>query len=440
MSDEKPVAVTVEGLRRRYSENDRDFSGMCLDGMDLSSGSANFSGANFEGTSFRGANLSTARLEGCNLKGCDFTGAKLEHVVMRHTDLRGAKFDGVKFVNLDMLDARLTGASFAGASIEPGQLGAIDAEAVCFAKSNLTGCDFTMARLAKADFRGAVIHTGQFKKADLTDANFEDASIRDARFENATLQGVKLARVPVMRSVFSGVNLTSTALHGANVGATKFLDVRLDGVDLRGLKVDNLTQFTSCTVVATTIERTTLERLDDNGGLTRGQLQDMHVIDGLTDLRASYSGFWQWLHLIALVVFVWPYLVHLVPLSFRAQPVCVGDCVTVFESLRIYISTGGKMGHEYDWLMVFIFWFSLSYNFLRFILLAKTKTLELQVVAAGFSPKFSLEDPVWKFQRRHRALRWKHLLSVAKLGLLVNVALVLYHLLHFMQMYVNVQS
>ncbi len=43
------------------------------------------------------------------------------------------------------------------------------------------------------------------------------------------------------------------------------------------------------------------------GGLTQGDRMEMEIEDGVALLRASYSGFLQWLHLFALATFLFPY-------------------------------------------------------------------------------------------------------------------------------------
>src|SRR6185503_11350157 len=109
----------------------------------------------------------------------------------------------------------------------------------------------------------------------------------------------------------------------------------------------------------------------------------------LDELRSNYSGYWQWLHMFALTIFLFPYVLYAFKLSLQPEPVCVGpDCSTIAARLWTFIESGGKMDDAIAWTPFLIFWFSLVYNVLSFILLAKTKALELSAITAGLRPGF----------------------------------------------------
>lgn len=156
-----------------------------------------------------------------------------------------------------------------------------------------------------------------------------------------------------------------------------------------------------------------------------GARMALDVEDGVAKLRNDYSGFWQWLHLLALSMFVAPYATFVVRQVIAAKLVC-GDlkCRPLSAALAEHVWTGGRYDGFAFW-PVTIFCFSLLYSALRFILLAKTKMLELEQESRGMPVRFSLEGSAWG--------TW---LNVAHVGFWVNVVLVLIHTSHFFGTYV----
>lgn len=424
-------------LRGRYQGGDRNFRGLNLDRFQLQG--QDYRGADFSGASFRAADLSGANLGGCSLQGCDFTSATLAGLVAREANMSGAVFDGVDLVRIDFLGANVSRASFVGSRFVSVQLGAITAEAANFSRAVIRpNCDFVGGQLVRACFDGADVVDADFSQANMSGVSFAGSTFEGVKFGEAAFEQPNLNGVVLTRSSFASNDLGRASLRGAKVGATSFRSVNLENADLSGLEVDDRTSLTMCVVNNALIERNTLECLSSFGGLTRGQLQSMRIVDGLSELRSNYSGYWQWLHMTALVIFLFPYVVYSLKLYGQAEPVCVGPaCSTVGSRIWTFIQTGGTMGDAIVWGPFVVFWFSLAYNLLRFILLAKTKSLELSAVTAGFPPKFSLGETAVPIPRMKRSISWALLLKAAKYGFYVNGLLVLYHLVHFMGMYVQ---
>jgi uncharacterized protein YjbI with pentapeptide repeats len=433
MTGEGPQqTISPEELVRRYDAGERDFRGLDMSGLKFRQ-PPNFAGADFSDGNFKGTFLGGAQLISCDLSRCDLTEADLSSAVLLRAILTGAKLSGATLRSTGLREAVLESASLENASLEGVDMSSLVATRANFSGSSLRSCNLDGARLLGANFSRARFHDSQLHNSDLSEANLEQSAFENVQFDGTKFGHVNLAGLVFIRSAFADSDLSNRSLRGAKFSATRFRGVKFDGSDLQGLEVDDQTNFTMCTFTGATIERNTLDSLSTDGGLTMGQLRSMRVVDGLSELRSNYSGHWQWLHLIALTVFLFPYVLYAFKLSLEAEPVCVAPgCSTIASQLWLFVKTGGKMDNAIAWMPFLIFWFSLMYNALRFVLLAKTKALELSATTAGFAPKFSLDDLAVP------GLSWRRLLKAAKVGFFVNVVLVLLHLWHFMQMYVVV--
>lgn len=192
------------------------------------------------------------------------------------------------------------------------------------------------------------------------------------------------------------------------------------------VKVDRGTKFSSVKKVSgCQIDRFTLECLgEEYGGLTRGQRMQMKIIDDVVTLRSQYSGFWQWIHVCALLAFAAPYLWFLAQQwsEIRFNPPA-SEGLRLWEAFARYVVNGGvgwREGWSPSWVLG-LFTFSLLYNVLRGALLWKTKTLEMEELARGLPVKFSLMESWWGF--------W---LKAAGIGFGFNVLVVILHTAHFM--------
>lgn len=156
----------------------------------------------------------------------------------------------------------------------------------------------------------------------------------------------------------------------------------------------------------------------------------MSIRDDLAKLRSAYSGFQQWLHLFALMVFVFPYVWFLVKSWATAR--FIEDRqggIALWEAFIRYIVTGGE-GWREGWsvnLYSFVpFVLALCYNLLRLVLLVKTKRLELQESISGLPAVFSLQG------------RWHFWYQAARIGFWLNLLFVAVHTYHFLQMTVPI--
>jgi hypothetical protein len=205
--------------------------------------------------------------------------------------------------------------------------------------------------------------------------------------------------------------------------------------------MDAFTSFKGAEVGGVAVERATLESLEDYGGLTKGDRMSMAIEDGVAVLRAHYSGFWQNIHLAALVLFVFPYawfvfsrwsiaqfgqdpLGTLVPgMPFRTEPQAVPE-IPLYEALLRFIWNGGdewKRGFALNAWSFGLFCFSFLYNLLRFVMLWKTKELELHEHASGLPVRFRLKGA------------WGALLRAAVIGFYANLIVVVFHTFEFLK-------
>jgi len=124
----------------------------------------------------------------------------------------------------------------------------------------------------------------------------------DADLTRANLDGADLTHAVVRGSDFSWADLQRTHFGHADLRGTQFRNANLAEADLTGSSCDHETIFEGAAVFDCEIDRYTLERLKDYGGLTVGNRMDMIIYDSVAYLRASFSGLRLWGHLIALAI------------------------------------------------------------------------------------------------------------------------------------------
>jgi len=253
-------------------------------------------------------------------------------------------------------------------------------------------------------------------KAKITGVDLKCALIYDSNLVDADL---------------SSANLNRTKFRNVDLRGTNFTKADLTGADLTNVAVNASTTFTSAVVDRCKINRYTVECLS-TASLTTGQRMDMEIIDDVAVLKNTYSGFLQWLHLLAVAGFLFPYLWFIGEqwgkarfLSAKAE-----DWIPLWEALTRFIFNGGvdwEAGYNFHYSFV-IFSFSLVYTLLRICLLAKTKGLELKEKASGLPVKFNLSEKWWL------NISWSTLYKLSQRGLWANLVVVALNLFHFSTM------
>jgi uncharacterized protein YjbI with pentapeptide repeats len=423
-----------KGDLRKADLRDANLTGADLEEADLSDarlekarlGAANLSGVDLKGAKGARADLGSAKLRGADLRGADLSGA-----VLKDADLQRANL-----LEASLRDADLTGASFQRATLREGGVPP-------------PAADGKPAPGRRADLRGARLQGIDLRGADLSGMDFEDADLRDAR-----LQGV----------VFTGA-----VLKGADLGGANLEEADVSGCDFVGVRFDSTTVLRRAKVKDARIDRHTLESLKDYGGLTPGDRMQMRILDGVTLLRSHYSGFWQWIHLVALALFIYPYAWFVfseyavaqsgirdrteearlvlgatadeIEAAARKNPLLGRNLppdkstepravprerteIPVWKAFVRFVWNGGRdweRGWRLDPFSFGIFVFSFLYNLLRFVMVFKTAQLELRQEATGLPVPVSTLGV------------WGRLVHIMEIGFCINVVLVLIHTFHFLQ-------
>jgi len=361
-----------------------DLSGIELEGQD------------FDGIDFSGANLQNAKLNNCSFARANFTGA-------RCTD---ASFRGCTLSEANLTDAVLEGASFNGANLSGAVLDAADAKGANFSAAFLSEISFKKTQLENATFVGATLHRAVFKRAEASYAKFDRADLSDADLSNARLRGC---------------GFFATDLSNANL-----CEADLSEATAIAVTVNETTDLTGATVNRLRIEKHSLEALRDHGGLTISDRFLMDIVDAAATLKFSYGGSARYLHLFALVMFIFPYVWFI--FKYRTLAGVVGsaeeagvaspDYITMAEGLLRYVKTGGASiqdGAAANIFSIFTTLYCLTYNVVRMVFISKTRQLELEQEIRGASARFSLIGG------------WGQLYRFAKIGVAVYVVLWLWH-------------
>ncbi len=230
---------------------------------------------------------------------------------------------------------------------------------------DLSGADLRgialFVNVGDAKLRRVNLNKVNLSKSDLSDADLREADLMDADVSEANLRGTNFSRANLRRSDF-----TKADLRGADLRSNKLTISILQRSDLRGAKFSAVTNLRGADVNGAKINRYDLECLENYGGLTQGDRMEMEIEDGVALLRASYSGFLQWLHLFALVTFLFPYVWFITIQWSKARFLAVPDdtWLPLWKALGLFIFNGGvdwHLGPNMHWSFV-AFLFLLAYN------------------------------------------------------------------------------
>jgi uncharacterized protein YjbI with pentapeptide repeats len=422
---------------------------------------ANLAGAQLRKADLRKADLRDANLSGADLQGLDASGADLSKANLSAANLSNGHLAGAKLPSANLGAAVLKGSDLAGADFRDANLQEADLHKSSLLGATLAGADLTGANLQKsalregagpaapnerrAGLKGARMHRADFRGCDLGGADLENADLRDSRLD--------------------GVSLVGANLKGADLGGAQMEEADVTGCDFVGVRFDSLTILRRAKVKGARVDRHTLESLKDYGGLTPGDRMQMRILDGVTLLRSHYSGFWQWIHLFALLLFAYPYAwfifsqyalaetgfrdlteeitvkaakteeqVRKSPIFGRGlkddEPI-LGKVVPkerteipLWKGFLRFVWNGGRdweQGWKLDPISFGIFVFSFLYNLLRFIMVFKTAELTLEQEASGLPVPVSALGV------------WGRLVHTMEVGFCINVVLVGIHTFHFLQ-------
>jgi uncharacterized protein YjbI with pentapeptide repeats len=212
----EPV-VSVEEFWQRYSDGERDFTGINLAGADLR-GKSLASGVNLSN-----ANLKKANLIGVNWQSVNFSGANL-----KGADMRDSCFDDTNFSSANLCGVNLSKTRLSNANLNQSNL--VNAN---LSHANLQSAKLENAKLRKASLRGANLESANFSEADLNSANLSGAKLNyQTKFTSANLTKANLSGLYLRNIGLRNANLTSANLSNANL-----LQVNLDGANLKGVQL-----------------------------------------------------------------------------------------------------------------------------------------------------------------------------------------------------------
>ncbi|QDU13604.1 Secreted effector protein pipB2 [Gimesia maris] len=419
-----------------------------------------------ENVNLKSANLANANLRNANLRNAILSSSKMEKV-----DLSSAHLENAKLLYTELSGARLSNAKFKEADLRHS----------LFIRANLNFADFTDSRLDKATILGANIEGADFNGASMSEIYLSRSNLKDADLTNTNLR----------KSELSNTNLTNTNMTQADLSEANLIGANLSGVNLTktvllGVRIDSSTEISSVYgVIGCEVDRYTLEYLSSqDNNLTSGKMMDMNIHDDLATLKSQFGGFWGGIHLTSIILFLSPYIWFLVSIrpiaefnlstkiasaevmrifeylsrTSQSEPQLIYKSMTLFEALVRYIWSGGV-----DWygacklnLMSFLaFYFFLSYNMFRGMLLWKTKKLETIETVTKLPVLFSLNHLLIDFSHNTNPatiewgriyfrdllnklkitkISWGDCLYLVNKGVWVYLLFVLYNTLHFLTM------
>ncbi|MEG4282124.1 pentapeptide repeat-containing protein [Microcoleus sp. A006_D1] len=234
-------------LVKRYTEGDRDFTGINLNEANLSRINlsqsilrraslfvTNISGANLSETDLSEANLNVARLSSVNLSRAILNGASLNVANLVKADLSGAQLIGASLIRGELVRCELSKTNFSGANLTEADLREVKLTQANLCGANLSGANLRGASASSANFQQANLHGADLTKAELNGVNLSNADMRQASLQQVNLSGASLSGANLKWADLSGANL-----NGADLSDAKFSGANLNGADLRNTNLAN---------------------------------------------------------------------------------------------------------------------------------------------------------------------------------------------------------
>ncbi|MEG4575064.1 pentapeptide repeat-containing protein [Microcoleus sp. N3A4] len=226
---------------KRYTEGDRNFTGINLNEANLSRINlsqsiltraslfvTNISGANLSEANLSEANLNVARLSSTNLSRAILNGATLNVANLVRADLSAAQLIGASLIRSELVRCELSKTNFSGANLTEADLREVKLTQANLSGANLSGANLRGASAASANFQAANLHG-----ADLTKADFNGVNLSSADLKQASLQQVNLSSADLSGANFKWADLSGANLNGADLSEANFNGANLNGADLR---------------------------------------------------------------------------------------------------------------------------------------------------------------------------------------------------------------
>ncbi|MEG4502292.1 pentapeptide repeat-containing protein [Microcoleus sp. F6_B4] len=217
-------------LVKRYTEGDRDFTGINLN-------EANLSRINLSQSILRRASLFVTNLSGANLSDANLSEANLNVARLSSTNLSRAILNGATLNVANLVRADLSAAQLIGASLIRSELVRCELSKTNFSGANLTEADLREVKLTEANLYGANLSGANLRGASAASANFQEANLHGADLRKAELSGVNLSNADMRQASLQQVNLSSANLNGANLKWADLTGANLNGADLSSAKL-----------------------------------------------------------------------------------------------------------------------------------------------------------------------------------------------------------
>ncbi|MEG4350942.1 pentapeptide repeat-containing protein [Microcoleus sp. LAD1_D3] len=215
---------------KRYTEGDRDFTGINLN-------EANLSRINLSQSILRGASLFVTNLSGANLSEVNLSEANLNVARLSSTNLSRAILNGATLNVANLVRADLSAAQLIRASLIRSELVRCELSKTNFSGANLTEADLREVKLTEANLCGANLSGANLRGASASSANFQEANLHGADLTKAELSGVNLSKADMRQASLQQVNLSSANLSGANLKWADLTGANLNGADLSCAKL-----------------------------------------------------------------------------------------------------------------------------------------------------------------------------------------------------------
>lgn len=355
-------------------------------------------------TKFRTANPTTI---------IDWSGEDLSKLGFEHLDLGEVNCERTRLFLADLSDTTASNANFRQADLGRAVL--------------------SRATLASAQFQGATLIQTVLHNAKLENAVFEKATVSEADFNEARLDGASFKEAVAHRTKFQKSTLTNADFSGADLHCALLDGADLSGADLRGANLHG-SSLAAARVVGAKITRVGVEdlRADNLAGLRPSQLRDMIVEDGYGELRNYFSGFWTFVHLISIALWLTPIgwivgkslLLSVTPNALQGR----FHHMTLLAQVWGYWMSGalaptssqGQPHYEIEWWFFGTWGLVLLYNIARFALVLRVKLWEHGQMITGLYPDVRIKG--WL----------KTAFLVVGILFWANLSIVLIHFVHFL--------
>lgn len=267
------------------------------------------------------------------------------------------------------------------------------------------------------DLRGLCLRDGKYDSVQIQKSRLDAMDLSRTVFQDVNLSGASLVGAIAKRAIFTNANLSDANLSKADFRDADLNFANLTRADVRGCTFTPDTNLRGATVTRLKIDRRALRMLGAiHGGLTDADLAEIDIHDDQIRVATAFGGIWGLFHLVAVSVFLLPYIGFLISRYVAAQMrQCeFPNCVSLREAFWMFIVTGGK-GEETDWIGIVIFGLLLFYSVFRVSLVFKSNKLSLIESASGIPRQFVLSGYWWIAYHGSRVLVW------------VNLCLILIH-------------